>query len=291
MTEIEMNGEFFAKRWPTHGAAESWLKRQKTTASKLGVNIVMAPDSGFCLERKDADPAVEAIKEDVALEAAVGRVREKDAKKVVVARVKAHKAGVAEDAKVKPEATPATEAAQPEEPIAGDALEASTALPESEQLLGRSQDGEVLPGRKAEAYLRFPVCGSTDKLRLWAAYYAASMRTVIDVVSVEGKLVERFDGRGAAKPAGEKPALPDQERGERKQRSARQPRQSLTGAEEKYFELASRPQGVLRSELTKLNGGISKNWKYVLLGVGKRRGYNKIAISKDGDSPNYTLSK
>lgn len=53
MAITKLNDELLAKRWPSTSAAQSYLRRQGTTASKLGCIIGMAPDEGVCLSVSD----------------------------------------------------------------------------------------------------------------------------------------------------------------------------------------------------------------------------------------------
>ena len=74
-----------------------------------------------------------------------------------------------------------------------------TKLPEEESLINRDDKGRPVAPLHAEAFIRFPIMGSRAGMRTWAAYYAVQMRTVIDVVGVDGTLIERFNGQGATK--------------------------------------------------------------------------------------------
>jgi hypothetical protein len=270
----ELTDELRAQRWPSHSAAISWLKRRGTSADKLGCIIGMADDNGMCLQPV-ADPEVA---KDVLLDEAAGRVPAKKVKAKIEAETKAREAVKVEEAGPQPDRT---------------IIDAVAPLPSDQLLVGRKQDGSPMADWPSEAYIRFPVAGPADKLKFWAAYYCASMHTVIDVVSVEGELIERFDGRQAARPKHERPDLPTAS-GAPKRRSAPRANGAQGGAlnelAQKCVELAAREQGAPQDELNALSGDKGRNWVSLLSSWGRKAGYDR-AVSDRQRPPTYKLVK
>jgi hypothetical protein len=290
LRDPQVRAELFAMRWASESAAKQWLRRQGANAEALTTNgliVGMAPDNGVCLQEqvtavKGTIPQAAKAKERSAatrraleLDAATGKGKVADIDDKVAAHEKADAAGDIEDARPK----------VPQTLVDGD-----TPLPDTESLLARDTSGRVMINRSHEAFIRLPTMGPKDKLRSWAAYYAAYLRTVIDVCDVEtGALIERFNGRGATvrPPSTSKPRVSMTNgtgRGRRASSAALSPLQL------KWIELASRPDGAKRTELTSANEGTVLNWKGVLESLGKKRGLSLTVTKAQGETPVYKLA-
>jgi hypothetical protein len=62
MSATELSAELLAKRWPSQSAAESYLRKKKTSANKLNCTLGMAEDNGVRLYPKEVkEPSPEAL--------------------------------------------------------------------------------------------------------------------------------------------------------------------------------------------------------------------------------------
>jgi hypothetical protein len=111
--------------------------------------------------------------------------------------------------------------------------------------------------------------------------------TSVDITDKTGKVVRSIDPRiGGAKPAKKK-------RGSTRSPTPAPRRSGAKAGDEamavEILALAKRKQGVKRTEMSALNGGVVINWKGYLERLGKRNGGLVVSVNKDGPTPIYWL--
>lgn len=149
---------------------------------------------------------------------------------------------------------------------------------------------------------------SLTSAKIWAAWHADKLGMTIRLVDVDdvNKTIATFVGKGApdkgaaladaprlaarsTRTAPSDGANDDAAPKDRAQRNGRGLSDKYAAIIEKMIELASRKEGVKRSELTKANDGTSLNWKGMMERSAKRL-KRKLTITKDGSDSVYILA-
>ncbi len=146
-------------------------------------------------------------------------------------------------------------------------------------------------------YVRDLYLGRESTLKHWAAYLSAAQGVVLQVVNAKtGEIAATYDGRrvprapdaAAARAAQFGKHKKEGEVDAEKKTIRKRVVGSMKPLDQQFFDLACRPEGVKRTELNKLNGGVVINWKGHLAALGKRR-KRVIRVDKTGETPIYWL--
>lgn len=266
--------------WPNASEAEKALKKMKVDYSALGLVLAPADDQGYCLLPTEAGDKAPTSLPDGGIEGdgeETQGVEEGPSSEEV------------EGDKSTPEEEAALEDCGQDDGEAG----ASYVVDEEEEapapiLQRRPVTAPQGPKPGEGVMIRFPTLMTKEAALVWASFYGPRARNVIEIVDEAGEVLETLDftsSKPVTKEDGERQLLPRATTGRR------------TGVNSPYAQhrepgskLALRPQGVLRSELNKLNGGTPLNWKAMLDGYAR---LHKLSVRTDktDQGPRYFLVK